>query len=289
MLLSNFIVLGCSTSITKTDSPFATLKIQGMVNDESKNLSLNVWGTPKGYQLKLGTGLSCSKVKEASGFYSCQFSEILTFELPPDDPRLKLIPSPIEKEKWDNLMASLMLKVKATNPDPQWIEYLEELIKKIHPLYILHPAAKGNHHAYPGGLLNHVYEILNIFNSIYDTLPFKVRPEIVITGCLFHDYGKISEYKNGGLTEEMFLMGHIYMGSHTCHKSMESKGLPYKDITRTIHTVLAHHGRLDWGSPVVPATTEAFLVYHLDALSGHGVMYGEASHMEAKFGTKIIK
>jgi 3'-5' exoribonuclease len=132
-------------------------------------------------------------------------------------------------------------------------------------------AAVKYHHAYQGGLLEHSLNVANICDSmtqIYDNL----NRDLLITGALLHDVGKIKEYSsevNLKITNSGRLLGHITIGyGWVLEKIKKIKGFP-KDLSdRLLHIILSHHGHLEYGSPKRPKILEAFIVYHADHLDG---------------------
>ncbi|MFP5518500.1 MAG: CRISPR-associated endonuclease Cas3'' [Bdellovibrionia bacterium] len=140
---------------------------------------------------------------------------------------------------------------------------------EIKPLILKAPAAKSIHHAWEGGLLEHVVSILKVMNFIashYQSL----NRDLLIFGAIYHDIGKIWELsfdKNIGYTDRGRLIGHLYMGAELVEKkAAKILGFPeeLKDILK--HIVLSHHGKLEYGSPKRPKFLEALVVAMIDDL-----------------------
>lgn len=138
---------------------------------------------------------------------------------------------------------------------------------EIAPRYKLCPAAKAIHHAFLGGLLVHSLQLIKLAEAV---LPLyeDINRSIVLFGCAFHDFGKIFElsYDSAfGYTDEGRLVGHITIGATIVDRKIrEIPGFP-KDLDYQLkHIILAHHGKLEYGSPKRPHTIEAQLVHHLD-------------------------
>lgn len=283
------IIRSVSTSTAVNGSAYAVFSISTLEDNTVKNVNINVWGIPSNFNANsVGKVLTIINIKEKNGFLSAVYPDIAVSFLEKDSPLNSLVKKLPEKKDWDKVKDSLIAQVE----NPVWKVFLEDQFEKLFHLYSLYPAAKTNHHAYPGGLMEHVLQMLDLFDGMLPRISFKMKPEYVIIGILYHDYGKISEYKNGNSTEEMFLLGHIYMSAHVLQQQlMQNTTLSMEEIKRAIHPVLAHHSKLEWGSPVAPATLEAFLVHHIDMISGHGFMYDAASHMESvrNLNTTIIK
>jgi 3'-5' exoribonuclease len=131
------------------------------------------------------------------------------------------------------------------------------------------PAAKSIHHAYLGGLLAHSLHLLKLADRVLPLYP-AVDRSLVLFGCAFHDFGKIYElsYDTGfDYTDEGRLVGHIAIGATLIDRKIRAiEGFPKLLEYQVKHLVLAHHGKLEFGSPKRPATLEAELVHQLDTL-----------------------
>jgi 3'-5' exoribonuclease len=129
------------------------------------------------------------------------------------------------------------------------------------------PAAKQIHHAYLGGLLEHVLSLCNLARITarhYQVVDF----DLLLAGVVLHDIGKIYElnYDRGfGYSDDGQLLGHITMAVRMVGDKL--RGLPdFPPRLRTLleHMILSHHGRLEFGSPKLPQFPEALLLHYLD-------------------------
>jgi len=132
------------------------------------------------------------------------------------------------------------------------------------------PAAKGIHHAYVGGLMEHCLSMAGIADMLASHYP-GVDRSILMAGVLFHDIGKIKELKEEvGLvdyTSTGRLKGHLVIGSEmVAEQAACIEGFPEDILTHIQHLILSHHGRLEFGSPTLPMTPEAFLLSYIDDL-----------------------
>lgn len=170
----------------------------------------------------------------------------------------------------------------------------------------LAPAAHRVHHAIKGGLIKHTKEMFDLFSSMYPVIKSMYsdfRGDICLIGILWHDLFKINDYsmplESGDITctENQFLLGHIYSGAHSLENKLRvyanqhQEDIPEKDILRCVHIILAHHGKLEWGSPVLPATKEAELLHHLDMISSRFNIHETSPEGEKSFflGTQSIR
>jgi len=129
------------------------------------------------------------------------------------------------------------------------------------------PAAFKVHHAYAGGLLEHTWEMLEMVDSIKGHFP-KLNLDMVRAGVILHDCGKARELAIGTVvtqTDEGKLLGHIYLGTEIVAKAGDD--CPKELLDEMLHIILSHHGTKEFGSPVVPMTTEAIAVNALDIAS----------------------
>ncbi|HKM39425.1 MAG TPA: HD domain-containing protein [bacterium] len=138
--------------------------------------------------------------------------------------------------------------------------------------FVQAPAAKMIHHAYLSGLLEHTLETVGFAVAIANQYPHYINRDLLLTGALLHDSGKIFEYSWEGLsftiTDEGRLFGHIVLTARLVEKTIASiKGFPTALRHELIHMILAHHGIEEWGSPRPPKTINAFALHHADYLS----------------------
>lgn len=136
------------------------------------------------------------------------------------------------------------------------------------------PAAKRRHHAYLGGLLHHVYE-MTVLSSAFTTSGYeKLDDDLLMTGIILHDIGKLEEYKLGlqiTYDVEAGRIGHLVRAIELIDQAVWENKIEIfdHDLRALKHLILSHHGDTDlgFGSPVSPQTPEARLLHCLDMLS----------------------
>jgi 3'-5' exoribonuclease len=134
------------------------------------------------------------------------------------------------------------------------------------------PAAKTYHQAYRHGLLEHSLSVAQAVSAAANFFP-GIDREIAVTGALLHDIGKLIAYNDDplaiDLTDAGRLQGEIPLGYYTVRRAIEDiPGFDPRLAQCVLHIILSHHGQLEHGSPVVPATREAVLVHMIDNLGG---------------------
>lgn len=131
------------------------------------------------------------------------------------------------------------------------------------------PAAKGLHHAWIGGLLEHVLSLMSLCDASTQHYP-GVNRDLVLAGVFLHDIGKLRELAWGTSFEytlEGQLLGHITIGIRMIEEKVASiPNFPAAKRLLVEHLVLSHHGKYEYGSPKLPMTPEAILFHYLDDL-----------------------
>jgi 3'-5' exoribonuclease len=137
----------------------------------------------------------------------------------------------------------------------------------IHDRFREAPAAKQLHHAWLGGLLEHVVSLVGLAQRVVPHYPI-LMPDLVLTGVILHDIGKIRElsWETGfDYTLEGTLLGHIQIGSSMIEKTIDGlPNFPPRLKTLVLHVILSHHGKLEFGSPKLPMIPEALMLNFLD-------------------------
>jgi 3'-5' exoribonuclease len=134
---------------------------------------------------------------------------------------------------------------------------------------VVAPAAKSMHHAFRGGLLEHVLSLCHMCDLAAAHYRM-IRRDLLMTGAILHDIGKIHELSYAAsfqYTNEGQLIGHLIQGVEMVREKM--RGLPdFPDTYRVLveHLLLSHHGQLEFGSPKEPLFPEALLLHYLDDL-----------------------
>src|SRR5713226_2397447 len=134
------------------------------------------------------------------------------------------------------------------------------------------PAGVRNHHAYLGGLLEHVVTLLDAADRLVPLYP-ELDRDLLLAGIFLHDVGKVRELSFGkafAYTDEGQLVGHLIIGvemvNEKVHQVPDLTGEPFPAelLLRLKHMILSHHGTHEFGSPRLPMTPEAIALHHLD-------------------------
>ncbi len=164
---------------------------------------------------------------------------------------------------------------------------VEGMVAKFGKKYLEWPAAVRNHHNFVSGLLYHSITMADMALKLSEVYP-QANRDILIGGCIVHDLGKTIELSGPNVTQytlEGKLLGHISIGQAECREVAKKLGFyAYDDLPQseqTIdnplyakkeiavcfeHIILSHHGKQEFGSPVLPLTREAFIIALIDDL-----------------------
>jgi 3'-5' exoribonuclease len=263
---SVFLVKEKNLGVGKTGKPFMSL----VLGDNTGNIDGRVWDQVEEFSKEFETG-DVIQVK----------ASVQVFQN-----RKQLIISKIARHELSLYQLSDFVMSSSKSPEDMFAELMifakeiqNEHIKmlvlsvledpEIRPMLLKAPAAKTIHHAWYGGLLEHILSIIKILKSLSEHYGFLNR-DLLYFGAIFHDIGKLWELEY----EHMFnytsrgrLIGHMEIACELIDKkSNRIMGFPadLKDICK--HIILSHHGKLEYGSPKRPKFIEAFLVAFVDDL-----------------------
>ncbi|HEY5674606.1 MAG TPA: HD domain-containing protein [Malonomonas sp.] len=138
-----------------------------------------------------------------------------------------------------------------------------------YPRYSMAPAAKGMHHVYLGGLLEHSLAVSALACDIAPRYP-QINRDLLIAGALLHDVGKVAELsyqRSFDYTDEGKLLGHIIIGVQMIEDRVRLiEGFPAELSVMLKHLLLSHHGQYEFGSPKRPKFIEAVVLSFIDDL-----------------------
>jgi 3'-5' exoribonuclease len=262
-----FLVLAKQQRTTKSNKAYLSL----VLGDKTGQLEGRVWeiGDPR-----IAREFDRGDIVKARGSAS-RFDDRLQMKI--DQLRLAL---PAEVDKTDMLpsttydVATLWTRLESfveslSNAD------LKRLLKAVldepalATAYREAPAAKQLHHAWLGGLLEHVISLCTLADRVAPHYPLIDR-DLLLTGVILHDIGKVRELSwevGFEYTIEGMLLGHIQIGAALAERTIDSlAGFPAKLKTLVLHMILSHHGKLEFGSPKLPMIPEALMLNFIDDL-----------------------
>jgi 3'-5' exoribonuclease len=199
--------------------------------------------------------------------------------------RLQVVIRRAEQVSADEVDTGLYLRASEIDPEILWQQlmafvegiedsHLKQLLFRVfsHPEVAerirVAPAARGMHHAFRTGLLEHTVSMTTAAKALASH--YRLSEDMVVAGALLHDLGKIWELDIGSTisyTDDGRLLGHLSMEVIFVDRMInELPSFPNEIRRQLLHILLAHHGRYEYGSPRRPKTPEALLVHMLDNL-----------------------
>lgn len=168
-------------------------------------------------------------------------------------------------------------------------QILNKLVVNNNDFYI-YPAAKSLHHAYIGGLCEHTLNMLFLANSYIEL--YQLDRDLLYTGIILHDYGKLKEYSDYGLrySVEGNLLGHIMIAYEQVSIVANKLGInECNDIMMLKHLIISHHGYMAYGSPKEPMLKEALILHELDDVDAKMEMVNQSLNGigDNRFGSPI--
>ena len=184
----------------------------------------------------------------------------------PSDPTLYMERAPLKKEEMETEINQTLFEI--TNP--HWNRIVRFLLTKYQKEFFDYPAAKRNHHAYASGLAYHTTSMLRLGKSIVKEYP-ELNAALLYAGIILHDLGKVIELSGAMSTEYTLagnLVGHLVLVDEEITKACLALKIDdqNEDVIVLRHMVLAHHGLLEYGSPVRPRIMEAEILHQIDNL-----------------------
>ncbi len=205
-----------------------------------------------------------------------QVKVLSAYEIRPEEVDLNalIISSPIPVE--DLIVDFKKYYNSVKNKDCKLI--LTEVFKKYYKLFIDYPAAVTCHHDFYHGLLYHTVSMCKLAEQIQKLYP-DANYDLLISGCLLHDVGKVIEF-SGPLapkyTVEGNLLGHITIGMSIIREIANEKKIESEVPVLLEHMILSHHGKQEFGSPVLPETREALLLSMIDDMDSKMMVLDKA-------------
>jgi 3'-5' exoribonuclease len=262
-----FLVLAKQQRTTKSNKPYLNL----ILGDKTGQLEGRVWELSDPRIAKVFERGDIVKARGSASRFDDRLQmkiDQLRVALPSEVDKADLLPSTTYDvaELWRQLLGFVD---SLANPDLKLLltTLLDDPV--LAQAYREAPAAKQLHHAWLGGLLEHVVSLLTLADRVAPHYPILDR-DLLLTGVILHDIGKVRELSweiGFEYTVEGSLLGHIQMGVALAEKTMDSLlNFPPKLKTLVLHMILSHHGKLEFGSPKLPMIPEALALSFIDDL-----------------------
>lgn len=266
---SFFLVRNPQRRLRKTGGPFITL----LLADQTGELPAVMWEDLEGVGGEIREG-DVVKVQGVVGSYQGERQlTIQRLRLARDDETALENFLPTTEADIASLLAFLQETIRSFTSEP-----LRQLLTRVldgegfRDAFAAAPAAKGLHHAYLGGLLEHTVSVVKLCDTIAAHYGGEVDRDLLLASAILHDVGKIFELtwdRGFDYSDEGRLLGHITQGVLFVEEEIHQiPDFPPQVRMELLHNILSHHGQYEWGSPRRPKTLEALILHATENLDG---------------------
>jgi 3'-5' exoribonuclease len=263
---SSFLVVEKSMAFSQKGSPYLNVRLK----DKTGEMEGKVWENALEFNQQFNKGDiihiegRAATYRDAIQISIHKAKKISASEIDP----LDYLPS--AKRDSDTMFHEMMEFIeRIDNPYLRLLLHSFFQEEKTRDLFKRAPAAKGFHHIYLGGLLEHTLSVTQLLEKISNHYP-ELNKDLLITGGILHDIGKIYEFSFDNTidyTDEGRLVGHIVMGVEMVDQKINTiENFPSQLALELRHIILSHHGEFEFGSPKRPKTLEALVVHYVDDL-----------------------
>ncbi len=270
-----YLIKNCVRGVSSSSSANAYLNI--VLQDKSGTIDAKKWDASQEDFEKFVPG-TVLRIDGNAYLYrdKLQVKVLDAFSVNPNeiDVSTLIIDSPIPLE--DLLKQFTFYKDSVKNEDCKKI--LDAVFKKYYKPFIDYPAAVTCHHDFYHGLIYHTVSMCNLAAAVYKNYP-DVDYDILISGCLLHDIGKVVEFTGPIATKytlEGNLLGHISIGMSIVKEIADENKIDSEVPLLLEHMILSHHGKQEFGSPVLPETREALLLSMIDEMDSKMMVLDKA-------------
>ena len=254
------IVTECTKGITNSHNAYLNLVLQ----DNTGKIDAKKWDASEKDMNALKVGNVLSLLVDPIIYKGQMQLKIIDFDelKGPIDQKELIINPPVSTTELETELHSFISEIQ----DQEIRTIVTEILQNYYDQFLYHPAAKSNHHEYASGLLHHEVSMLKLAKAIIVLYP-EIQKDLLYGGIILHDLGKIKEL-SGPITTEYTtagkLLGHISIIQTDIIEAAKKHQITEEKVMLPQHMVLAHHGKYEYGSPVLPHTLEAEVLYLID-------------------------
>nr|WP_276931935.1 HD domain-containing protein [Globicatella sulfidifaciens] len=283
------LIKSAEVKIARTGKPFIAFSFQ----DQSGSMDGMYWSATDEEIAKFQTGkvVFVRGMRDSyQGKSQVKIKQLrLAEEGEPNDPSLYLERVEVKREDIKREIDEAIFLIR----EPNIVRIVHKILNTVEEDFYSYPAAKRFHHAMVGGLSFHTVSMVRIAKSLLKIYP-DLNASLLIAGIILHDIGKTIELSGPVSTEYTLkgkMMGHIVIMSELIDQACREINInpEMESIVLLKHVVLAHHGKLEFGSPVVPQIVEAELIHQIDLMDANlNMMLSETAKVEGGEFTEPI-
>jgi len=252
---------------TRQDKPYVKLQL----TDAHGSMEGRIWDEAERFSEWLQPGLHIgvrARVEIFNGERQLKVEDAVPVEVAPEDLELFMPRSERDPETMERELRAFVASVR----DASMRALLRRLLEPSSAsgrAFRRAPAAKQNHHACLGGLLEHTLSVTGVCDALARHYGGAVDRDLLITAALLHDIGKIREIEPGPgfpYSNEGKLLGHILLGLEMVGEAASAIPIPRERLLLVQHLIASHQGRYEWQSPREPRILEGLLLHYADDL-----------------------
>lgn len=287
-LTQPLMVKSCSKGVTQKGAPYLNLVLQ----DASGTVDAKLWDAKPEDEKDIKAGEILEFTFEVLNYnHSLQLRVLEHRVLPPEevDKSQFIVSSEYTKEELKEGIRTVVQSIQ----NETYRSLVEGMLERVPEVFYEYPAASSIHHSYLGGLAEHTLGLVKLCQEMVRLYPF-LDYDLLISGAVIHDIGKTAELGgliSGEYTTEGKLIGHISICHGWLVEVIEQKGLQEKEESLLLrHMVLSHHGKLEFGSPIMPELPEAEALSMIDNLDArmNTLQHALQSVQPGKWSSKIF-
>jgi len=269
--LINRVVAGKTNGANR--STYLSLTLQ----DETGSIDAKLWNASEEQVQTLSKGKVVQVKGDIIKYNEDRQMKIIKIVIASNDEKDKikfLKQAPLESQYMINQIKEFIEKIDNMKLYQLVSTLFEENIEKL----AVYPAASKNHHEYVSGLAYHTYGMLKIAEAFCDLYP-TLNKDLLFSGITLHDLGKTVELSGPVVPEytlEGKLLGHISISNAMIKETADRLHIEGEEVTLLQHMILAHHGKNEFGSPVLPQIKEAEILYLIDNIDARMAMMDKA-------------
>lgn len=284
---STYLVINVTRGVTNNNLPYMTITFQ----DKTGTIEGKRWDASEEDKTIFQPGNVVEIEADVINYrIGLQLKIISARRIPNEevDVSLYTISAPVEQQELERRLKNYVDSIQ----DADLHLLVSTIIQKVYNEFVTYPAAVRNHHEYTNGLLYHTLSMANLAEMIASYYP-QVDRDMLISGVLLHDIGKTIELSGPMIakyTKEGRLIGHISIMHSIVRENAEKLMISDEKRILVEHMILAHHGKQEFGSPVLPLTREALLLHMIDDMDAKMTILDKAyaSIEEGEFTPKIF-
>ncbi|MBP3853333.1 MAG: HD domain-containing protein [Erysipelotrichaceae bacterium] len=280
------VIAKCDKGKTTKNMPYLSLVLE----DASGTIDAKYWNVTEQQINEFKAGMVVLVKGDVIVYRNAFQFRVQSIEpLPEEDASQYVRHAPMSQEQMKEQIETWIRDMK----DPVLVQMIQTILKKNEHDFYTYPAATRNHHNFVGGLAYHSISMVRLACSIQALYPW-LDKDLLIAGVLMHDIGKIEEYSSPVLPEytpKGNLLGHISIMNTVIDRTAHELGLQEEESVLLLeHMVLSHHGKTEFGSPVVPMIPEAEVLSTIDNLDARLFMMKESLEktMPGAFGPRVF-